>query len=329
MLFRGLVVIALGSSLYSDEFSMFKCDTKQPGCIQVCFNKFTPMNPIRFWTFQMVFLFIPTIFFYAYANNFNNRVEKVEQLRKDIEQLITPENSIKEYNFSEAKELRKREAEIFLKQKRLDKSVRELGVYKSKVKIDVLEGPPDTSKKENSQILVSSKLKIMYILHCLVKILIELIFLYLNYLLQAQQSQTYDFGFFIFGQTWTVPERYLCSTEKSIACNQQMQAVSCWISRPFEKTMFLKYMVGLTYISIVVSSFEILEMLLKSNKSRLSKRKTLRALRKFESNHNGHARNGKEEHHGFLNKFYRPVSLSKQDKTKFSEEVQYDVVTGH
>ena len=150
MLFRGLVVIALGSSLYSDEFSMFKCDTKQPGCIQVCFNKFTPMNPIRFWTFQMVFLFIPTIFFYAYANNFNNRVEKVEQLRKDIEQLITPENSIKEYNFSEAKELRKREAEIFLKQKQLDKSVRELGVYKSKVKIDVLEGPPDKSdsKKE-------------------------------------------------------------------------------------------------------------------------------------------------------------------------------------
>lgn len=240
MLFRGFVVVTIGSAVYGDEYSSFNCDTNQPGCSQVCFNRFTPMNPIRFWSFQLVFVFLPTIFFYAYANRFNAKIELIEQLKHEIDNLISPENSIREYTPAENEELRKREFQVSLKRRKLDKTIKQVGNYKRKTKFDVLDG-------EASDQIVSSKMKSMYIFHCLVKILVECVFLYLNYILQAQQSQVYDFGYLYWGDTWYVPERYLCKTEGTLACNQQLEAVTCWVSRPKEKTYLLHYMVCLTY----------------------------------------------------------------------------------
>ena len=187
----------------------------------------------------------------------------------------------------------------------LKKLKSELGRPSVKYTYDTLNlgGPP-----EKEQIYISKQLKIYYILHCLLKISIEVTFLYFNYILQMQQSQNSEFGFFIFGDTWHVPEKYFCQTEnyrnlkitgvsnenirnvenfrqvsknyleigqffgdgsgRSFeqnggigACNQQIGAVTCWVSRPYEKTFILKYMIALDYISILVTVFEIVEIL--------------------------------------------------------------------
>lgn len=43
-MFRLIVIVAVASSVYGDEQGAFKCDTLQPGCSSVCFNRFSPMH---------------------------------------------------------------------------------------------------------------------------------------------------------------------------------------------------------------------------------------------------------------------------------------------
>lgn len=86
-IFRAFVTISIGNAIYSDEQNNFKCDTRQPGCTQVCFNRFSPINPIRFWSFQMLVLFIPTIFFYAYSNRLDYKIKKYDILYNEIKEV--------------------------------------------------------------------------------------------------------------------------------------------------------------------------------------------------------------------------------------------------
>merc|ERR1711981_1123699 len=145
---------------------------------------------------------------------------------------------------------------LTLKRRQQEKLEKKLGHFKQKEKFDVIDGKRDTQ-------YVSMQLKVMYILHCSFKILIEFLFLWGNYALQVQQSQKYDFGVLFFGESWVVPEKYTCKThephvdpetgdpnwysqlffDKNLACAQQEHGVTCWISRPNEKTFFLRYMI--------------------------------------------------------------------------------------
>lgn len=38
-IFRMFIVAVVGSTVYSDEQGNFRCDTNQPGCQNVCFNR--------------------------------------------------------------------------------------------------------------------------------------------------------------------------------------------------------------------------------------------------------------------------------------------------
>merc|ERR1711957_411987 len=61
--FRMFVVGSVGSAIYDDEQGNFHCDTIQPGCKQLCFNRFSPMQHPRFWGFQMLFCTLPSVIF--------------------------------------------------------------------------------------------------------------------------------------------------------------------------------------------------------------------------------------------------------------------------
>jgi len=77
--FRMFVVASVGSSVYGDEQGAFKCDTGQPGCQNVCFNRFSPISHMRFWAFQLLFVATPCLFFHMYAGKETGAVKLLEE----------------------------------------------------------------------------------------------------------------------------------------------------------------------------------------------------------------------------------------------------------
>jgi len=53
-LFRMLIVTVIGSQVFGDEQGKFLCDTDQPGCKNICFNRFSPISYLRLWAFQVL-----------------------------------------------------------------------------------------------------------------------------------------------------------------------------------------------------------------------------------------------------------------------------------
>ena len=66
-LFRIVVVTRICDTVYHDEQAAFRCNIKQPGCENVCFNDFSPISHVRFWGFQIIAVALPSILFIVYA----------------------------------------------------------------------------------------------------------------------------------------------------------------------------------------------------------------------------------------------------------------------
>uniref|UniRef100_A0A671FYH0 Gap junction protein n=1 Tax=Rhinolophus ferrumequinum TaxID=59479 RepID=A0A671FYH0_RHIFE len=56
-----------GESIYSDEQTKFTCNTRQPGCDNVCYDAFAPLSHVRFWVFQIVVISTPSVMYLGYA----------------------------------------------------------------------------------------------------------------------------------------------------------------------------------------------------------------------------------------------------------------------
>ena len=54
-LLRLFPAATIAEGVYGDEYGDFECVTSQPGCSQVCYNLFAPMNHPRFWQMQVSF----------------------------------------------------------------------------------------------------------------------------------------------------------------------------------------------------------------------------------------------------------------------------------
>ncbi|XP_059365662.1 gap junction alpha-6 protein-like [Carassius carassius] len=66
-LFRMLVLGTAVESAWDDEQSDFVCNTKQPGCESVCYDKAFPISHFRFFVLQVIFVSAPTIFYFGYV----------------------------------------------------------------------------------------------------------------------------------------------------------------------------------------------------------------------------------------------------------------------
>ncbi|XP_041856822.1 gap junction gamma-1 protein-like [Melanotaenia boesemani] len=67
VVFRIVLTAVGGDSIYSDEQSKFVCNTKQPGCENVCYDAFAPLSHVRFWVFQVIMITTPTILYLGFA----------------------------------------------------------------------------------------------------------------------------------------------------------------------------------------------------------------------------------------------------------------------
>lgn len=86
-LFRMLVLGTAVESVWDDEQADFVCNTKQPGCPAVCYDKAFPISHFRYFVLQVIFVSTPTIFYFGYvALRFGKeQKEKENKVAKDPE----------------------------------------------------------------------------------------------------------------------------------------------------------------------------------------------------------------------------------------------------
>uniref|UniRef100_A0A3Q3LD57 Gap junction protein n=1 Tax=Mastacembelus armatus TaxID=205130 RepID=A0A3Q3LD57_9TELE len=75
-LFRVMVLVVAAESVWGDEQSDFTCNTQQPGCENVCYDRFFPVSHIRLWCLQLVFVSTPTFLVAVYVAYRNHRDKK-------------------------------------------------------------------------------------------------------------------------------------------------------------------------------------------------------------------------------------------------------------
>ncbi|KAM3861489.1 gap junction Cx32.2 protein-like [Diretmus argenteus] len=87
-IFRIMVLGAGAEKVWGDEQSNMICNTKQPGCKNVCYDHAFPISHIRFWVLQIIFVSTPTLVYLAHALHV---IHKENKLRERIQRSSTHE----------------------------------------------------------------------------------------------------------------------------------------------------------------------------------------------------------------------------------------------
>ncbi|XP_067874725.1 gap junction protein alpha 10 b [Heterodontus francisci] len=109
-IFRMLVLGVAAEDVWDDEQVEFICNTEQPGCRNVCYDKAFPISLIRYWVLQIIFVSSPSLVYMGHALYRLRALEKERQrkkvhLRTELEDI---EPAMEEHKRLE-KELRKLE----------------------------------------------------------------------------------------------------------------------------------------------------------------------------------------------------------------------------
>uniref|UniRef100_A0A8C3W5M9 Gap junction protein n=1 Tax=Catagonus wagneri TaxID=51154 RepID=A0A8C3W5M9_9CETA len=75
-IFRILVLGAAAEEVWGDEQSDFMCNTQQPGCENVCYDRAFPISHIRFWVLQIIFVSTPTLIYLGHVLHLVRMEEK-------------------------------------------------------------------------------------------------------------------------------------------------------------------------------------------------------------------------------------------------------------
>ncbi|XP_003415530.1 gap junction beta-4 protein [Loxodonta africana] len=60
-IFRLLVYVVAAEDVWHDEQDDFVCNTKQPGCPNVCYDEFFPVSHVRLWALQLILVTCPSL----------------------------------------------------------------------------------------------------------------------------------------------------------------------------------------------------------------------------------------------------------------------------
>ncbi|XP_068588119.1 gap junction alpha-5 protein-like isoform X2 [Cebidichthys violaceus] len=83
-IFRILVLGTAAESSWGDEQEDFNCDTEQPGCENVCYDRAFPIAHIRYWVLQIVFVSTPSLIYMGHAMH-TVRMEEKRRNREEEE----------------------------------------------------------------------------------------------------------------------------------------------------------------------------------------------------------------------------------------------------
>ncbi|KAL0973334.1 hypothetical protein UPYG_G00202080 [Umbra pygmaea] len=228
LIFRILLVTLVGDAVYSDEQSKFTCNTLQPGCNNVCYDTFAPVSHLRFWVFQIVLVSTPSIFYIVYVLHKIAKDEKLEvhggkaMADRTSERVFghlgrevggDMETGMPTYYPGFREEWGGQDGEV---------------VEQNLLKEDFGEVGEDPTQ-------LSSQVLLIYILHVLLRSVMEITFLV---------GQYYLFGF-------EVPHLYRCETYPCPTLTD------CFVSRATEKTIFLNFMFSISLGCFVLNIAEL------------------------------------------------------------------------
>ncbi|XP_031436757.1 gap junction protein beta 9a [Clupea harengus] len=65
--FRVMVFVVAAQRVWGDESKDFVCNTRQPGCSNVCYDSIFPISHIRLWALQLIFVTCPSLMVMAHV----------------------------------------------------------------------------------------------------------------------------------------------------------------------------------------------------------------------------------------------------------------------
>ncbi|KAK2114064.1 Gap junction alpha-10 protein [Saguinus oedipus] len=97
-IFRMLVLRVAAEDVWDDEQSAFACNTRQPGCNNICYDDAFPISLIRFWVLQIIFVSSPSLVYMGHALYRLRAFEKERQRKKSHlrAQMENPELDLEE-----------------------------------------------------------------------------------------------------------------------------------------------------------------------------------------------------------------------------------------
>uniref|UniRef100_A0A8C5LYP2 Gap junction protein n=1 Tax=Leptobrachium leishanense TaxID=445787 RepID=A0A8C5LYP2_9ANUR len=93
-IFRILILSLAGESVWGDEQSDFICNTQQPGCANVCYDKAFPISHVRYWVLQFLFVSSPTLIYLGHVIYMSRREERIKQKETVLKSLAPIESEM-------------------------------------------------------------------------------------------------------------------------------------------------------------------------------------------------------------------------------------------
>lgn len=231
-LFRILVLGTAAESAWDDEQVDFICNTLQPGCTAVCYDRAFPISHFRYFVLQVIFVSTPTIFYFAYVAVWAAKEEKNEEVKDE----------------KQAEEGRNEKGENVIERldtKVIEENAEERGKEKSGGKGRKTDKPAPEAPKLKGRLLGAYALSILF------KVLLEVGFMV---------------GLWFLYNGFVILPNFEC---KGFPCPH---TVDCFVSRPTEKTIFTIYTQVIAAISLLLNLIELLHLLQLAISHRLEKR---------------------------------------------------------
>ncbi|XP_068455924.1 gap junction delta-2 protein-like [Clinocottus analis] len=229
LIFRILLVALVGDAVYSDEQSKFTCNTLQPGCNNVCYDTFAPVSHLRFWVFQIVLVSTPSIFYIVYVLQKITKNEKLEDRKIEVVPEASPSLERDKHMGGDPETTLEAGGPYDTRCSNEDWTSRE-GEWEEKNQEE-----EDAREVGKDPTQLSSQVLLIYIIHVLLRSIMEIIFLI---------GQYYLFGF-------EVPHLFRCET---YPCPNR---TDCFVSRATEKTIFLNFMFSVSLGCFILNIVEL------------------------------------------------------------------------
>ncbi|XP_033913282.2 gap junction gamma-1 protein [Acipenser ruthenus] len=242
IVFRIVLTVVGGESIYYDEQSKFVCNTAQPGCENVCYDAFAPLSHVRFWVFQIILVATPSVMYLGYAVHKIARSEEGRGCRqggfgcdrKQRRKLFRGDRK-QHRGIEETEEDNEEEDPMIYEEPELES--RSEG-NSAGAATQARTAPGKAGRHDGRRRIKEDGLMKIYVMQLLARTSLEVGFLGGQYAL---------YGF-------EVSPAYVC--ERSPCLHK----VDCFISRPTEKTIFLLIMYAVSLLCLVINLWEMLHL---------------------------------------------------------------------
>ncbi|TKS79717.1 Gap junction gamma-1 protein [Collichthys lucidus] len=232
IIFRIVLTAVGGESIYSDEQTKFICNTKQPGCDNVCYDAFAPLSHVRFWVFQIIMISTPSIMYMGYA---------IHKIARSSDEERRKQHRLRKKPSHHSRWRESHHLEDVLEEDEDDDA--EPMIYEDRLEMQEVKPEPvnstkDPPKHDGRRKIMQEGLMRIYVLQLMSRAIFEIAFLAGQYLL---------YGF-------RVSPSYVCNR---VPCPHR---VDCFISRPTEKTIFLLIMYVVSCLCLILNVCEMLHL---------------------------------------------------------------------